>query len=395
MIGKRVLMLLQSTFPPDIRIEREIKSLSNSGYIVGIICNQFIKNLEPEFNYATIFRISAIFNSEKLNKILNFPLFFNPRFLAKAIKVFLAFKPSIIHAHDLPMVPLALVLKWIFRASVIFDMHESYPDALEAFKKRGIINYVFKNASLARRLENYCLRYVDEIIVVVDDHKERLIKRGISGKQINVVSNTVDLEIYQPIKYDSGFDQRFRGKFILLYTGGISPDRGLEIPIKSISILKKEIPNILLLIIGDGAYSKTLENVTKLEKAEDFVKFVGWPGHNELGPYLDLADICIIPQPSNEYINSGIPNKFFEYMSQGKPILACSLPMERIINETSCGEVFNSGDYRDFALKIIEMSIKTEQYRDNGINAVATKYNWSKDEKTLLSLYNSELNKLK
>lgn len=385
----KVLMLLQAPFPPDIRVEREIKTLSENNYEVGILCNQYVKNLEPKFSFCSIFRIKAVFKSTKLNKILNFPLFLNPRFLAKTIKVYLKFKPDIIHAHDLPMVPLALLLKRFFKVPVIFDMHESYPDALMAFKKKGLLNFIFKNPKLARTLENYSLRTVDKIIVVVQDHKAKLINRGIPGKKIIVVSNTVDLEIFKQLPSDPIISQKYERNFVLLYSGGVSPDRGLEIPIMSLSILKEKIPNILLLIIGDGGYTKTLKEIAKIEKVEEFVQFIKWPGHNKLGSYLEIANICIIPQPSNNFINSGIPNKFFEYMSQGKPILVASLPMERIIKETKCGEVFKTDSFEDFAEKVIEMSQSNIRYGENGIRAVSEKYNWEVDSKNLVNLYNN------
>ena len=103
-------MLTQTMFPPDIRLEKEIKSRFKKGYQVVVLCNQYTKNLTPDFEYCEIIRVKAFFNSFKLNKIINFPFFLNPRYLFPAIKLILKFKPDVIHAHDLPMVPLALIL---------------------------------------------------------------------------------------------------------------------------------------------------------------------------------------------------------------------------------------------------------------------------------------------
>jgi hypothetical protein len=74
-------MLLQSNFPPDIRLEKEIKSLSKVGYEVHVVCNQYEKELNPEYEYCTIDRVRAVFKSVTLNKIINFPIFLNPRIL--------------------------------------------------------------------------------------------------------------------------------------------------------------------------------------------------------------------------------------------------------------------------------------------------------------------------
>ena len=67
----KILMLLQSDFPPDIRLEKEIKSLSLAGFSVHVVCNQYEKDLYPEYEYCTIDRIKAPFNSVQLNKLLN------------------------------------------------------------------------------------------------------------------------------------------------------------------------------------------------------------------------------------------------------------------------------------------------------------------------------------
>ena len=74
-------MISQAAFPPDIRLEKEIKSLSEAGYKVLVICNQYNKELNIKFEYCEIKRVNALFKSVKLNRIINFPIFINPRFL--------------------------------------------------------------------------------------------------------------------------------------------------------------------------------------------------------------------------------------------------------------------------------------------------------------------------
>src|SRR3989304_6554903 len=105
---KKILMLLQSDFPPDIRLEKEIKSLYRNSYEVLVICNQYEKNKSLPYPYCNIKRISALFNSTKLNKIINFPFFLNPRYLVTILKSIIEFKPNFIHAHDLPMMPIGI-----------------------------------------------------------------------------------------------------------------------------------------------------------------------------------------------------------------------------------------------------------------------------------------------
>lgn len=112
-------MILQSDFPPDIRLEKEIKSLSQSGFSIRVVCNQYEKDLNPKYEYCTIDRIKALFKSNSLNKLLNFPIFFNPRFIFKIWQNVTKYKPHYIHAHDLPMAPLGLFFGKIFRLPVV------------------------------------------------------------------------------------------------------------------------------------------------------------------------------------------------------------------------------------------------------------------------------------
>ena len=170
---KKILMLLQSEFPPDIRLEKEIKSLNQEGFEVTLLCNQYSKSKHTNFQYCDIFRVKALFNNYKLNKIFNFPIFFNPRFIIIAISVCKKIKPNFIHAHDLPMAPLGLILKKIFKIPLIYDMHENYPEALRFFDKKGLFNFIFKNPKFAELLDKYLYKKCDRIIVVVEENKQR------------------------------------------------------------------------------------------------------------------------------------------------------------------------------------------------------------------------------
>ena len=388
----KILMLLQGTFPPDIRLEKEIKSLSEAGYQVLVVCNQYNKDSDSLFEYCEITRIKALFKSEKLNRIINFPIFFNPRILFIVFITLLKFKPNFFHAHDLPMVPLGILFGRLFRLKIIFDMHENYPAALRFFDQKGIINFIFKNPELSAILEKFCIKWSDKIIVVVDEAKSRLLKSGVGSSKISVVSNTVDID-----QWVSGKNQitakhdEFRelsGKKILLYTGRISVERGLDTAILGMRILQKRIPDILLLIIGDGDYTKTLSNLVQQNELADVVKLLKWPGQENLSFFFKVASICIIPQPRNDFINTTIPHKLFEYMLQEKPVLTSdAIPFERILQETNCGLCFKSDNPQNFAEVVEHLLSSDAPFGKNGLKAVYEKYNWANDARTLIKLY--------
>ena len=385
---KKILMISQSVFPPDIRLEKEIRSLSRVGFKIAVLCNQYNKENNWDFPFCEIYRIGAIFKSIKMNRIINFPLFLNPRYLFAMLKLMIVFRPDYIHGHDLPMAPLAIIYGKLFGKRIIFDMHENYPQALKSFDKKGLLNFVFKNYHFALFLEKFIIRTVDYIIVVIDENRDRLIKQGVSPDRIILVSNTYDIECYSLYCENLQAKELYRNRFLIIYTGGVSPERDLDTPIKSLNELKKIIPELILLIIGDGPSVLSLKQLSEKLKVQEFVKFIPWPGDRATAGYIGIADILIVPHPFNDFINTTIPHKLFEYMYNSKPVLVSdAIPLKRIINETHAGEVFKSNDPHDFAQRIIQIKVAKFPYGFNGRKAVENKYNWENDSRNLINLY--------
>ena len=381
-------MISQAAFPPDIRLEKEIKSLSEAGYKVLVICNQYNKELNPTFEYCEIKRVNALFKSVKLNRIINFPIFINPRFLLTVFNSIVRFKPEFIHAHDLPMVPVALIFGKLFRIPIIFDMHENYPEALKAFQKKGIINFLFKNYKAAKLLEKICIRKSDAIITVVRENSERLIKQSVESKKIYLVSNTVDLDTFATEPIDEYILQKYRNKIVLLYAGYVTPERGLDIVVRGMSFLKEKLTNSKLLIIGNGISVSALKKLMIDLSLNDFVEFIKWPGHDKLSSYFKVARIFISPQPQCEFWDTTIPHKLFEYMSQSKPVLAAdSKAIKRVIEETNSGMTYKTANPEDFSAKLLEILSSNVPFGENGLKAVKQTYNWEKDSQVLIELY--------
>jgi len=387
---KKILMLLQSEFPPDIRLEKEIKTLYNNNYEVLLVCNSYKRIIYPEFNYCKVSRLNPPFRNYKFNKLVNFPLFLNPRLFFKMLGEARKFKPDFIHVHDLPMMPIGLVIGWFIKKPVIFDMHENYPAAIKAFKKRGFLNFLFKNPSLAGKLEKFCSRKADRILVVIEENRDRLVnKYNLSPGNIYIVSNTVDLDTFNESVIDESVIKRYGKRFVILYTGWISPERGLETPILAMNYLKKKLPESLLLLVGDGISVPELKHFVSVSKLENYVEFVPWCGHQMIRSYMLAANVGILAHPVEDFINTTITHKLFEYMSQRLPVLVPdSLPFKRIINETNAGKCFSSENNIDFAEKVLEIAgNKSTDYGKNGITAVEKKYNWQNDSKRLLEMY--------
>jgi glycosyltransferase involved in cell wall biosynthesis len=174
----------------------------------------------------------------------------------------------------------------------------------------------------------------------------------------------------------------------LLYTGYITPERGLDTVVEGVSFAKDNFKNIVLIIIGNGIEVINLKKIAVDLSISSYIEFIEWPGHDRLSTFYKIADICISPQPQCEFWDTTIPHKLFEYMSQSTPILAAdSRVIKRIISETNSGMIYKSGDPKDFADKVQNILSSDISFGENGLEAVKEKYNWKKDSQVLIKIY--------
>ena len=108
-----IVMLLEHTYPPDIRVEKEITSLIKNKYKISILCHQSQTVQNDEIvNKATVYRrINPTFNNRLYSKIHMGFNFIHPYFLKNLKKLFNENPFDAIHVHDLPLAKTALHFK--------------------------------------------------------------------------------------------------------------------------------------------------------------------------------------------------------------------------------------------------------------------------------------------
>ncbi|MBN2104496.1 glycosyltransferase family 4 protein [bacterium] len=386
---KNILMLLQSDFPPDNRVQKEAESLMKHGFNVTILCDHRIKKTKHDnINGINIIRMHHI-GIKRLHRLINAPVYPNPNWLYLIIKTVKNIKADAIHVHDLPLALCAIHVGLYFNLPVVIDMHENYPAAMERWFKPGIIGWTIRNPRLARHLEIFCLSKAKKIIVIAEEHKRLLISKNISGKKVHIVENTPMLDIFNQ-SYRPTRRNRIRSNDVLtlLYFGIINPERGLKLALDAIPILKNAIRQLRLIIIGDGPSLPEIKDKAKAMELMKSVQFTGWLPYDKALNYFRNADIFIMPHDSIEQLDIGVPNKLFEYMAYGKPVVGPgSGASARIIQESNCGESFIPGSAKSFAQAIIRIVESKKDYGNNGRMMIKKKYNWNISENQLFRCY--------
>ncbi len=385
---KKILMILDHEFPPDIRVENEIESLVKSGHELHVACYTQ-KGLEvyEQLENCTVHRrpISKFIFKSSVGA-LKFPFYFNfwRTFIDKLCK---EYQYDAIHVHDLPMARVGYEMSKRYGVKYVIDLHENWPALLRVATHTQ--SFLGKLLSNNRQWEKFELEYchkADTIIVVVDEAKDRLQKSGIDPTKIKVVSNTLNLNHFKVPLTEP--DQDF---ITLLYAGGINKHRGLQYVIKGLKYLHDLPKPVRLWILGDGSYLQNLKDIAKSEGVESMVIFAGWKEFEEMQKYFGKADIGLIPHAKNNHTDSTIPHKIFQYMYAGKAVVVSNCaPLDRIINETKSGMVYQFDSPKDFADKITVLSERPEMLNiltSESKMWIEKKYNWAIDSQTLIKVY--------
>ena len=397
--NKKILMLLESSFPPDIRVEKEAKALIEAGFDLSIVCaNSGDEKTIDDWYGMKIYRVNI--KKDILSKVGKLVFIEHLEFYNYLDQLLKNEDFDVIHVHDLKLVPTALKIKSKYKyIKVIADLHENYPAAVREWNKlnkgiKGIIRRYFQNYDRWFSVEQKIVKKVDKIIAVVDEMKVRMLQQHdkLEAEKICVISNLEDKDFVEKGKLDNLLIEKYREYFTILYIGGFGIHRGIDTVIKGMKHI--DIPNVKLLLVGRGnptveEYFKTLIRENNLENK---VEIVGWQPFDKVFTYQKLADICIVPHNSNEHTDNTIPHKLYQYMMVGKPIIVSSCPpLARVTKEANSGLVFEAGNSVDFAHKVSEIYENPAQMKSFSKNGLKYTFDdghsWQNESKKLIKLY--------
>jgi glycosyltransferase involved in cell wall biosynthesis len=380
-------------FPPAERIEKMAATLTQAGHQIYLLCNNYGDHAlsEEQIGDVHTVRVRPTFGIRKLNKILKFPVFLNPLWILQLFMMVRWFKIDAIQVIDLPLAGAAYFIGRVLGLPVLMDMWENYPEALKGWAKGNWKTRVFKNPKVARFVELWLVPRFDHVFVVVEEQKERLVADGVKEKRISVVTNAVDIKMFTggAIRTDTPLNAE-PGTFKLLYVGKITIERGLEDIIRAIALLRERMNFVRFYIAGDGAYEQNLRHLVEDLQVSDAVKFTGFVRFSDIQSYVRNSDVCVVPHLNNDFINTTMPNKLFQFMAMSKPVLVSnSKPLARVVRECSCGFVFESGNPADAARAITEAheSRMDASIGERGMKCVEARYTWDKVSTELTRVY--------
>ena len=303
-------------------------------------------------------------------------IFFDNLYLEKAI----AEKADIYVAHDLTMLATAYRAAEITRAKLIYDSHEFYSEQ----------SLVWLERLMWRKLEK---KYISKpnAIITVNPSIGDVFKARYGLPHINIIYNAERLSAL-PLEKMQLLHRKFNlspEQHILLYQGGLHSDRNLICLVKAMTYVTNKM--ICLVLLGDGKLHNKLKHLIEAYHLEKNVFLHSAVNQDVLLSYTMSADVGVIPYRANCLNNRFCtPNKLFEFIIAGLPIIASDLPeLTKIIVGNDIGRVADTRNPKAFA-KIIEATFsdmtKLEQYK-NQLLIARQKINWQEESNKLIRIY--------
>jgi glycogen synthase len=227
--------------------------------------------------------------------------------------------------------------------------------------------------SIQRKIEKYfnskTLKTANKIFVANQNTKNEVKNfYNLSEEKIFIMPNGIETEKFFSTKSN---------KKIIIFSGVMYYHRGLDILFNALPDVIKQIPDVELILLGDGPEMKKLQDIVKERKLEENIKFLGWINRNEIPKYLAKSSVGIGPLRSTTVTKNALPIKILEYMAASLPIIAFenTLPNE-ILNHGKNG--FNVKNIEELSEKII-LILKNEKLQKefgNTSNNMIGKYDW-------------------
>lgn len=410
----RVGMVLDQPFPPDARVEREATALIAAGYEVHLLCavrpdademrdeayrGIYLHRVDPDAvtTELPVLNVSTRLPYKGLIKNYNHHFKNIDTAWQTLIDRFVTgYGIDILHIHDLRLVSTGLNVAKRHKLPVVADLHENYPALMQMMKGRSNPQRGEAQRKRWEAIEETCVEQASRVIVVTEEAKERLMLKGVPANKILTLENTVDIEKFQAAPVDPEIVRRFKPAFLLCYVGHLNDThRGIQTVIEAMAILRKEIPE--LEFVGAGPvrehYKHLLEPIILGADLTHRVHFTGWMDETEFVSYIEASDVCLCPHLVNDHTNATFPNKVYLYHLFRRPIIASNaVPLQRYIDATEGGSIFESGNAQMLANRIRELYYQPDLRRkmaQNGYNAVMEKYNWPETAKGLVKMYNA------
>lgn len=372
----RVCMVVFGDLPYDFRVYREAAALREAGHSLSLVASDFGSRPLPDVWNDFEIRWVEIDRAASLRRSY-------PAFWQQATALARQAQAQVYHAHDLDSLWPAARAAATHGARLVYDSHELFCEQSSLVGRPAV-------AGFWRLLERWLIRRVDRVLTVSPTIAQRLQARYRLPTPVAVVRNLPPYR--EPLP--GGRLRQMLGLVgdtepLALYQGGFLTDNGLSEQIDAM----RQIAVGRLVLLGSGPTESVLRQQVAASGLQDRVRFlarVPFPELHELTCGADVG-LCVIKPTGRSFLWS-MPNKLFEYLMAGLPVVAGDTPeIRRVIEDTGAGVLVDPTD--PGALGAVLEPLLADAERRQALRHAALegarRYCWEQEAGRLLEIYES------
>lgn len=261
------------------------------------------------------------------------------------------------------------LIKWLKGKPTVYNAQDIFPDSLvgTSLARKGGLFW-----KIGRIVEKITYQYADKIIVISEDFKKNIIAKGVPEEKIVVVYNWVDQNavVDVPREENKLFDKYKleRDAFYITYSGNIGLTQNMDLLLDVMNDLQKSHPKIKLVLVGEGAYKKNVEEIVKQGNLNN-VTMIPFQDYADISQVFSLGDAGLVISKPGVGSNS-VPSKTWSIMSASRPVIANfdENELKSIIIDNECGVFTIAGDKEAFMNAIITLYENKEKAIQMGKN---------------------------
>jgi len=221
--------------------------------------------------------------------------------------------------------------------------------------------------AMSRWLEGFLYRRATHLLVNSPAYRDYLVGRKVPPAKVTLIANGVDIAMFEPdasgdrVRHEWGLD----GKFVVTYAGALGAANDIPTILHAAARLHGRA-DAHFLLVGDGKERASLEGMAReLELAN--VTFTGGRPKSEMSDYLAASDACVATLKDIPMFRTTYPNKIFDYMAAGRPIvLGIDGVIRQVVEAARCGLFVPPGDAAAMAAAVERLAQDREAARAMG-----------------------------
>jgi glycosyltransferase involved in cell wall biosynthesis len=370
------LHITLNSFRYGSRILKETASLVQSGLVqhayIAALHEEGLMEHEKIDNARTVWRTRLI--SRKWSRILIVQLVKYMEFCLRVIRYARMKNITLVNIHNLALLPLGVVLKWLCAAKLVYDAHELETETYGLCGFRQVI---------ARHVERILIQYADLVIVVGDGINEWYRDKYRLSNIVTVLNcpEFQEPQRTQRLHYELGIPQKKR---IVIYQGGLIKGRGVESLLKAFAGFDDD--KHVLVLMGYGELEPLVKEYVASHSNIYFQEAVV---PTAVLQYTASADVGIsyIDNPSlNDHLC--LPNKLFEYIMTGLPVIVNNAPeMRRLVNENRIGIVMNELTTQSLRRALDDLTHMNSETLSKNLRRTAKLSSWNNQTNLMITAY--------